>query len=155
MPARFGNVTLSYDRVNRLVEIATGTAVWYRSGSPPIPIPRRLVRYPLGKLPPQAFFCTDLEAAPVGIFQWFVSRRQLEVTFQEACGHLGVETQRRWSDLAIICIMPVLLGLFALVTLWAHELAADAPLAPVAWYPRSHCTFSGAIAAVRNHIWHH
>jgi hypothetical protein len=54
---------------NRVVEIATGTAVWYRGGSPPVSIRWLLVRDPLGELPPQAFLCTDLDAAPVDILQ--------------------------------------------------------------------------------------
>jgi hypothetical protein len=150
-------VTLWYGRTNRVVEIATGTAVWYRGGSPPVPIRWLLVRDPRGELPPQAFLCTDLEAAPVEILQWFVSRWQVEVTFQEVRAHLGVETQRQWSDLAIMRTTPALLGLFSLVTLWAHDLAAKTPLVPAtaAWYPKRHCTFSDAIAAVRREIWHH
>ena len=150
-------VALWYGRTNRLVEIATGTAVWYHSGLPPVPIRWLLVRDPSGELAPQAFLCTALDAAPVDILQWFVSRWQLEVTFQESRAHLGVETQRQWSDLAIMRTTPALLGLFSLVTLWAHDLAARLPLAPrtAAWYPKTHCTFSDAIAAVRRQIWHH
>jgi len=150
-------VTLWYGRTNRVVEIATGTAVWYRSGSPAVPIRWLLVRDPLRELQPQAFLCTDLDAAPADILQWFVSRWQLEVTFQEVRAHLGVETQRQWSDLAIMRTTPALLGLFSLVTLWAHDIAANTPLVPAtaAWYPKRHCTFSDAIAAVRRQIWHH
>ena len=70
---------------------ATGTPVWYRGGSPPMPI--------------------------------------------------------RWL---------LVLGLFSRVTLWAHDLAAKTPLVPAAaWYPKRHCTFSDAIAAVRREIWHY
>jgi hypothetical protein len=94
------------------------------------------------------------DAAPVDILQWFVSRWQLEVTFQETRAHLGVETQRQWSDLAILRTAPALLGLFSLVTLWAHDLATDRP-AIAAWYHKSHCTFSDAIATVRRQIWQH
>jgi hypothetical protein len=150
-------VTLWYGRTNRIVELATGTAVWYHSGLPPVPIRWLLVRDPLGELQPQAFLCTDIDAAAVDILQWFVSRWQLEVTFQDARAHLGVETQRQWSDLAISRTTPALLGLYSLITLWAHDLADDKPLAPAtaAWYPKSHCTFSDAIAAVRRRIWHH
>jgi hypothetical protein len=150
-------VTLWYGRTNRTIELATGTAVWYHSGLRPVPIRWLLVRDPLGELQPQAFLSTDLAAAPVDILQWFVSRWQLEVTFQDARAHLGVETQRQWSNLAILRTTPALLGLFSLVALWAHDLAADTPLAPAAaaWYPKSHCTFSDAIAAVRRQIWHH
>jgi hypothetical protein len=122
-----------------------------------VPIRWLLVRDPRGELPPQAFLCTDLDAAPVDILQWFVARWQLEVTFQETRAHLGVKTQRQWSDLAIMRTTPALLGLFSLVTLWAHDLAAETPPVPAtaAWYPKSHCTFSDAIAAVRRQIWHH
>jgi hypothetical protein len=123
-------VPLWYGRNNRVVEVATGTAVWYHSGLPPVPIRWLLVRDPRGELPPQAFLCTDLDAAPVDILQWFVSRWQLEVTFQESRAHLGVETQRQWSDLAIMRTTPVLLGLFSLVTLWAHDLAAGVLFSP-------------------------
>ena len=122
-----------------------------------MPIRRLLVRDPLGELPPQAFLCTDLDAVAVDIIQWFVSRWQLEVTLQEVRAHLGVETQRQWSDLAIMRTTPALLGLFSLVTLWAHDLAANTPLVPAtaAWYPKRHRTFSHAIAPVRREIWHH
>jgi len=128
-------VALWYGRTNRIVELATGTAVWYHSGLPPVPIRWLLVRDPLGELQPQAFLCTDLDAAAVDILQWFVARWQLEVTFQDARAHLGVETQRQWSDLAILRTTPALLGLFSLVTLWTHDFAADTPLAPAtaAW----------------------
>ncbi len=120
-----------------------------------MPIRWLLVRDPRGELAPQAFLCTDLGAAPVDILQWFVSRWQLEVTFQESRAHLGVETQRQWSDLAIMRTTPALLGLFSLVTLWAHDLAAGVPFSPrtAAWYPKAHCTFSDAIAAICRQIW--
>ena len=57
-------VSLWYGRTNRLVEIATGTAIWYRGGVPPVPIRWLLVRDPNGELEPQAFLATDLNAAP-------------------------------------------------------------------------------------------
>ena len=150
-------VRLWYGRTNRIVVVATGTAVWYHSGLTPLPIRWLLVRDPLGELQPQAFLCTDLNATPADMLQWFVSRWQLEVTFQETRAHLGDETQRQWSNLAIIRTTPALLGLFSLVTLWAHDLAVDRPLVPAtaAWYHKSHCTFSDAIAAVRRQIWQH
>ncbi len=148
-------VALWYGRTHRVVEIASATAVWYHSGKPPVPIRWLLVRDPSGELEPQAFLATDLDAAPADILQWFVSRWQVEVTFQETRADLGVETQRQWSDLAILRTTPALLGLFSLVTLWAHDLAADRAFAPrtAAWYPKTDRTFSDAIAAVRRKIW--
>jgi len=148
-------VALWYGRTNRLVEIASHTAIWYHPGKPPVPIRWLIVRDPTGELEPQAFLATDLDAQPTDILQWFVSRWQVEVTFQETRAHLGVETQRQWSDLAILRTTPALLGIFSLVTLWAHDIAACSTLTPrgAAWYPKAHPTFSDAIAAVRRKIW--
>src|SRR5882672_10754732 len=53
-------VSLWYGRTNRIVEIATGAALWYRGGVPPVPIRWLLVRDPKGELDPQAFLATDL-----------------------------------------------------------------------------------------------
>ena len=135
----------------------TGTALWYRGGVPPVPIRWLLVRDPTGELEPQAFLATDLNARPGDILAWFVSRWQVEVTFAEVRAHLGVETQRQWSDKAILRTTPVLLGLFSIVTLWANDLYKSQKFKPrtTAWYPKAVLTFSDAIAAVRREIWHH
>ncbi|ULH17759.1 hypothetical protein MF271_20345 (plasmid) [Deinococcus sp. KNUC1210] len=47
------------------------------------------------------------------ILEFFVQRWQLEVTVEEVRAHLGVETQRQWTDLAIARTTPALLGLFS------------------------------------------
>ena len=150
-------ISLWYGRTNRLVEIASGTALWYRSGIDPVPIRWLLVRDPTGELDPQAFLATDLDADPRDILSWFVSRWQIEVTFAEVRAHLGVETQRQWSDKAILRTTPLLLGLYSLVILWTHDLAKARKLKPrvTAWYPKQILTFSDAIAAVRREIWAH
>ena len=150
-------VSLWYGRTDRLVEIASGTALWHRSGVPPVPIRWLLVRDPEGEFEPQAFLATDIKARPCDILAWFVSRWQVEVTFAEVRAHLGVETQRQWSDKAILRTTPALLGLFSIVTLWANDLAKSRKLKPktAAWYPKAVLTFSDAIAAVRREIWRH
>ena len=85
----------------RAVEVASATAVWYHPGQPTVPLRWVLIRDPQHKFATQALLCTDLQAAPAQILAWFVQRWQLEVTFEEVRRHLGVETQRQWSDLAI------------------------------------------------------
>ena len=79
----------------------------------------------------------------------------MEVTFEEVRTHLGVETQRQWSDLAILRTTPALLGLFSLVTLIAHPLQADLPLQQTAWYVKLLPTFADALALVRCMLWKH
>ncbi len=144
-----------YGEGPRTVEVASATAVWYHSGLPPVPIRWVLLRDPQGQFAPQALLCTDLTADPAQILAWFVLRWQLEVTFAEVRRHLGVETQRQWSDLAILRTTPALLGLFSLVTLWAH-LQTDpigAVVRQAAWYPKPLPTFSDALALVRRELW--
>jgi hypothetical protein len=80
-----------------------------------------LVRDPGGEFKTQALLCTDLNAEPQKILSWFVRRWQMEVSFQEVRRHLGFETHRQWSDLAIRRTTPALLGLFSIVTLFAHR----------------------------------
>ena len=102
-----------YDGTTRTLGLTSQTAVWYRSGKPPVPLRWVLVRDPQGEFTPQALLCTDPSADPTQILEWFVLRWQLEVTFQEVRAHLGVETQRQWSDQAIARTTPILMGLFS------------------------------------------
>jgi len=144
-----------YANTLRTVALATGTAVWYHSGMPIAPLRWVLIRDPLGKFATQALLCTDLTATPTQIVEWFVLRWQLEVTFEEARTHLGIETQRQWSDLAILRTTPALLALFSLVTLLAHHLLHGRPL-PVrqaAWYDKPLPTFVDTLALVRHQLW--
>jgi len=150
-------VALWYGRTDRRVDIATGAAVWYHAGLPPVPIRWLIVRDPTGELEPQAFLATDLDVEPTDMLRWFVCRWQVEVTLEEARAHLGVESQRQWSDRAVRRTTPALLGLFSLVCLWAQDLFATHAFTPktAAWYPKAHLTFSDAIAAIRHDIWQH
>ena len=84
---------------------------------------------------------------PEEIMRYVVWRWSVEVTFEEMSTHLGMETQRQWSDLAIVRTTPVLLGLYSLVVLAAarcHEaglLSAEA----TAWYAKEVPTFSDCL----------
>jgi len=151
------SVTVSswYGGEERVVEVTTGTAVWYHTGMPVVPIRWLLVRDPKGKFEAQALLCTNQMLAPVQILQWFVRRWQIEVTFEEVRTHLGVETQRQWSDQAIARTTPTLLGLFSLITLLAHHLQQQHPfkVRQAAWYSKPLPTFSDAIALVRQSLW--
>src|SRR3978361_2353473 len=97
-----------------------------------------MMRDVTGELRSQAFLCTDLKAGPIDILRWFVRRWSIEVTFAEVRRHLGVETQRQWSHPAIARTTPALLGLFSLITLWAHKLYASQPTMSqaAAWYSK-------------------
>ena len=145
-----------YGSEDRTVEIASKTAVWYSTGLPAVPIRWVLIRDPEGGFKTQALLCTNLEADPQEIVSWYVMRWQLEVSFQEARRHLGFETQRQCSEMAIRRTTPALLGLFSLVTLFADRHvreAAGALRRQAAWYHKRHPTFADALALVRKELW--
>ena len=114
-----------------------------------------LIKDPTGRIPPMALLCTDQEQDAQNIINFFIRRWTLEVTFEEVRRHLGVESQRQWSDLAIARTTPVLMGLFSIVTLWAHKLQRQHGIVAQrsAWYQKQHPTFSDAIALVRKQLW--
>jgi hypothetical protein len=145
-----------YGRGPRTIELVSDTAHWYnKNGQPAVPLRWVLLRDPQGHFPIQALLCTDCDADPVQVIRWFIMRWQVEVTFHEVRAHLGVETQRQWSERAIGRTTPTLLGLFSLVTLLAHpSLAASTPLVRTAsWYDKRLPTFVDALALVRRRLW--
>jgi len=144
-----------YGEGARDIEVATGTAGWHHGGLPILPLRWVLIRDPLGRFDPQALLSTDQTLPAAQVVGYCVRRWQVEVTFAEARRHLGLETQRQWSDLAIARTTPVLLGLFSLVTLLATRLVRDGrlPVRTAAWYAKTTPTFSDALAAVRRQWW--
>jgi hypothetical protein len=101
------------------VEVATETAVGYHAGKPPVAIRWVLIRDPQKRFHPQALLSTALAHTPEQILAWFVRRWTIEVTFEEARAHLGMETQRQWNDRAIARSTPALLSLYSVMTLTA------------------------------------
>ena len=145
-----------YDGIKRELEVFSGISLWYTPGHNPVPIKWVVVRDPAGELRTEAFFATDLTVSRQQILNWFVLRWNVETTFEEMRAHLGLETQRQWSDLAIARTTPVLFALFSMIVLIAVELSKSTTIKVVsfAWYQKSDATFSDIIALVRRHIWY-
>lgn len=129
-----------YGEGEQTLEICTGTALWYRSGSDPLPIRWVLTRDPLGKRPPKAIFSTTSTQTAEQIISDFMKRWSLEVTFEESRAHLGSETQRQWSELATLRSTPLLFALYSLVTLFGRALHPDGqiPIARVGLVSQAH-----------------
>jgi hypothetical protein len=144
-----------YDQTRRELEVATGTAHWYRLGQKVLPIRWVIVRDPKGRLRPRAYFSTRQADTAREIVAEFIKRWAIEATFEESRAHMGIETQRQWSDRAIERSTPCLFGLYSLVALMAKALhpAGDVPVRTSAWYSKSEATFSDVLATVRNHLW--
>ena len=148
-------VTVNWYGVEKEIETTSGTCVWFHFGKEAVPIRWVTVRDLAGEFDTQALLCTNQEAEPKQIVEWFIRRWQVEVTFEESRRHLGIETNRQWSDNAINRTTPSLFGLFSLITLMANELQKGDKLKVrnVAWYEKEVATFSDAIGCVRQQIW--
>jgi hypothetical protein len=122
---------------------------------PPLASRWVLIHDPSGQKEPRAFICTNQHNQARTIILTFIQRWSLEGTFEEARAHLGIETQRQWSDLAIERTTPLLLCAYSLVTLMGTHLAKTEPLLveQTAWYHESAATFHDVLAAVRLQIW--
>jgi hypothetical protein len=146
-----------YGKGPREVEVTTDTAVWDHTGKPPVALRWVLLRDPQKVFAPQALLSTNLAYTPEQILPWFVRRWTMEVTFEEARAHLGMETQRQWNARAIARTTPALLSLYSIVALTAHLLIAKGAtcVRSTAWYHKTHPTFSDALALVRRQLWDH
>src|SRR5690348_1299128 len=132
-----------------------GPVAPHHPGKQPVPIRWVLVRYPDGRRGPEAFLCTDTSVSARDVLSWFNRRWSVETTYEEARAHLGVETQRQWSDPAIFRTTPLLFGLYALVAVYVQQNAERLTLSPrqAAWYPKPAPTFADALARLRQHFW--
>ena len=141
----------------RQIEYLTFTCLWYHAGLTPVTLRIVLVKTPGGKNEAEAFFSTDINLKPTQIIRYFVLRWNIEVTFEETRAHLGVETQRQWSDKAIARATPLLMGLFSFVTLVALKMHQIKPLLSMevaSWYDKKgDLTFSDIISVVKRSIW--
>lgn len=146
-----------YDGETEVIDWVSDVSFWYSTGTPPLLIRWLLVRDPSGQRKTLAFFSTDIHQDPRSIIATFVKRWTTEVTFEIGRAHLGIETQRQWSDNAIERTTPALFGIFSIVVLMVHALYGNQPL-PVptaAWYPKTHATFHDSLAILRWRLWQH
>lgn len=147
---------LWYNGKMKKIEFLTGICLWYAYGKRPIPIKWILIRDSKGTIKPMALFTLNLEVLPEKIIAEYICRWPIEVTFEEARCHLGMETQRQWSDTAIDRETPCILASFSIINLMALELQKvneDKILIQTSsWYNKEHVTFSDVLAHVRRHI---
>ena len=144
-----------YDGKKKKIRYLTNTSMWGADGFCPIAIRWVLVKDPTGEMDPLPLMSTDVNLTATKIIELYVDRWGLEVTFEEVREHMGVETQRQWSDKAIARTTPILMSLYTLVCLIGHRLNEKAPLITekTAWYDKETVTFSDLLKAVRIDLW--
>lgn len=142
-----------YGGKEKEVLIYTGVHLWYAYGIPPLPIKWILIKDPHNEKEAIVLFSTNIKHSPKRIIEIFVSRWSIEVTFEESRRHLGIETQRQWSDKGIERTTPCILGSFAITVLMGHKLSEETkskiPLQEASWYNKNHLTFSDVLHFVK------
>jgi hypothetical protein len=98
-----------------------------------------------------------LTNSPTQIIEWFVLRWNIEVTFEETRAHLGIETQRQWSDQAIARTTPLLMALLSILVLVAvkmHETKNLVVQETTSWYDKKgELTLADILMVIRRSIW--
>lgn len=148
-------VWVNWYGVAKEIELKSGTCVWFHIGKEAVPIRWVIIKDPKEEFKTQGVLCTNQAFESKQIVEWFIRRWQVEVTFAESRRHLGIETNRNWSDKAINRTTPCLFGLFSLVTIMANELkqTENLKIRRAVWYEKEVATFSDAISCVRQQIW--
>jgi len=154
LPWRTAEV-MGYGGIKRTIRFVSSTCMWGADGVTPVPIRWVLVIDPTGKLDPLPLMSTDTSLLPEQIIALYIDRWSIEVMFEEIREHLGVETQRQWSDKAIARTTPILMGLYSLVCLMANRISQEKSIKAegTAWYHKEHVTFSDMLRAVRLLVW--
>lgn len=144
-----------YGQSDKTMLVTSGKAIWDSNKGVRVPVAWVLLKDPEGELEPVLLACSQADCSAIDIVRFFVRRWRVEVTFAEVRRHLGVETQRQWSDLAIERSTPVLMALKSIICLLANVLFERKMLEikTVAWYAKTHFTFSDILAAVRQYTW--
>ena len=146
-----------YGGEQKVLEDLSFICLWYHAGETPLERRIVLVKTPGGKNEAEVLFSTNTSHSAFEIINWFVLRWNREVTFFEVRAHLGVETQRQWSDNAIQRSTPLLMAMYSLLTLIALKMNEVKKLAAheiTAWYNKQgELTFADIIVLIRRSIW--
>lgn len=145
-----------YGGVRKKIQYKTEACLWHvmTYSSFPIPVRYVLVRDPENKFQPVLLMSTDLNLEALEIIQTYVERWNIEVTFHEAREHLGIETQRQWSEKAIVRTTPILFALYSIVILIGNSLVSigGIEIERTAWYAKNEIKFSDILRGVRKHL---
>ena len=142
-----------YGGGTRDVETLEDTGHWYKAGQNLVPLRGVFVRDQTGTHRDEYFFTTDASLSPTKVIGYYCGRWNIETTFQEARGCLGLETTRGWCKKTVLRAGPCLLGLYTVVALLFDALPESKRTGAVAWPGKSTVTFSDALCAVRRWLW--
>ena len=140
-----------YGGKQRSFMLLSGTGLWYRCSQGATWVRWVVVRDPDGKRDDEIFFTTDRTLSPAGIVECYVRRWSIEVTFEEARRHLGIETLRNRSHNAIRRSVPMLFALYSLIVIWfaLFKSGNGDHINRTPWYNKIYITFSDMMKTAR------
>jgi hypothetical protein len=142
-----------YGGGTRRVDTVEGAGHWYKAGAGLVPVRWVYVRDKGGTHRDEYFFTTAPELSAAAVIGYYCGRWNIETTFQEARGCLGLETTRGWRKNTVLRAGPCLLGLYSVVAILFHALPESKRTGAVAWPGKATVTFSDALCAVRRWLW--
>ncbi|NIU59786.1 MAG: transposase [Phycisphaerae bacterium] len=146
-----------YGGSQRLVELVSGTGLWYHAagGQGLVPVRWVFVHDIQGTHRDEYIYTTETSLSPEQMVSWFTARWPIETTFQEVRAHLGFETPRQYVAKSVLRTAPCLLGLFSVVCLIfaEHTRCHRIRVRQTKWYVKTEPTFSDVIATVRRLFW--
>ena len=143
-----------YGGGRRDVEVVTGAGHWYQSGAGLVAVLWVWVHDLTGTHRDQYFFTTDPGWTAAAVIETYTGRWNVETTFEEMRGCLGLETTRGWKEKTVLRVAPCLFGLYTVVAALYVQLPARQRRGGVlAWAGKQDVTFSDALTAVRRWLW--
>jgi hypothetical protein len=147
-----------YGGSRRRVRYVTETGLWYSSHHAKVTRIRWVAVLADTALPSEHnyFFCSDPTQDAVHIIEWYASRWNIEVTFEEIRAHLGLETTRHRCQQSVLRVTPLLFGLFTIVVLLWRQLPKpqqQSKFTATPCYSKAQSTYADALGAVRHELW--
>jgi len=128
-----------YGGIKKKIQYLSGVDLMYKPNHLVAKVRWVLVKDPDGKMQIVPLVSSNPHHTPEFIIEAFVMRFSIEILFEEARAHLGMETQRQWSDKAIMRSTPLIFALFSIICLIALKLreTVDLSVSTSAWYTKN------------------
>lgn len=142
-----------YSGKTKILDVLTGTCLWYHNSVGGVPIRWILTKDPNGNNKPMAILVTDFKIDAEKAIALFVGRWPIETSFQEIHQHLGLETIHTWSDLSVNRTAPIIIASYSIACLIVHQAVKDTGVEIIpekaSWYNKSTVTFSDVMVYLR------
>jgi len=142
-----------YSEKTKMLDVLTGTCLWYHESVGGVPIKWVLTKDPQGNNKPMAILITDFKFNAEQAIALFVGRWPIETTFQEIHQHLGLETIHTWSDLSVNRTAPIIIASYSIACLIVNQTVKDTGVEIVpevtSWYSKNTVTFSDVMVYLR------